>query len=98
MKIYHSVVKLRAPTKFKEHTYHELAIQIRKYYMEEHIRDLESQLDLIKGDIKPVIEEVLSFLKDVTSPEMYGHIVPLEVRKRAVALRDSINNSYVSDL
>ena len=98
MKIYHSVIKLRAPTKFKEHTYHELAIQIRKYYMEEHIRDLESQLDLIKGDIKPVIEEVLSFLKDVTSPEMYGHIVPLEVRKRAVALRDSINNSYVSDL
>ena len=62
------------------------------------IKDLESELDLIKGDIKPVIEEVLSFLKDVTSPEMYGHIVPLEVRKRAVALRDSINNSYVSDL
>ena len=62
------------------------------------IKDLESELDLIKGDVKPVIDEVLGFLNDLTSPEMYGHIVPLEVRKRAVALRDSINNSYVSDL
>ena len=62
------------------------------------IKDLESELDLIKGDVKPVIDEVLGFLNDLTSPEMYGHIVPLEVRKRAVSLRDSINNSYVSDL
>lgn len=63
----------------------------------EIIRDLESKIDLMKGDIKPVVDDVLRFLNDLTSPEMYGHAIPLEVRKRAVDLRDSIKNSYLID-
>lgn len=119
MKIYHSVIKLRAPTKFKEHTYHELAIQIRKYYMlslyQQLDKDLtgdwsedtdylmrvcedkQSEIDLVREDAKVLAEDMIKFLNDLVHPEMYGHIIPLEVRKKAVELRKSVQSSYLVD-
>lgn len=66
-------------------------------YLMRVCEDKQSEIDLVKEDAKCFAEDIINFLNDLTSPEMYGHAIPLEVRKRAVDLRDSIKNSYLID-
>lgn len=38
----------------------------------------------------PLINDIITFLEDLTHPDQHGHAVPLDVRTRARVLRERI--------
>jgi hypothetical protein len=66
-------------------------------YLMRVCEDRQAEVDQIKEDAKVLADDMIRFLSDLVHPEMYGHIIPLEVRKRAVELRKSVETSYLVD-
>lgn len=46
----------------------------------------------LQEELERVKEKVIDFLDDLTSPEMYGHVVPLEIRQRAKILKVTLTD------